>query len=72
MGWGSGSRVMGDVIKAVRRHVPDQATREAIYRPIIEGMEDEDWDTQAECLGEDPAFDAVIRRMHPEWPASDR
>lgn len=67
MGWSIGSRIMNEIIAAVQPHVADQATREAIYRPIVEVMEDADWDTQDESMGEDPAFDALMRDMHPTW-----
>lgn len=67
MGWASGSRIMNEIIGAVQPHVADQAAREAIYRPIIDALEDSDWDTQDESMGLDPAFDAVLRGMHPDW-----
>jgi hypothetical protein len=67
MGWSSGAQVMGVIIEAVQANVPDVKAREAIYRPIIDALEDQDWDTQDECEGEDPAYDAVIRAMHPSW-----
>lgn len=67
MGWSRGSEVMNSIIAAVQPHVADQKVRESIYRPIIDVLEDGDWDTQNESEGLDPAFDAVIREMHPDW-----
>lgn len=71
MGWASGSRIMNAVIDAVQPHVTDQAAREAIYQPIINALEEGDWDTQDESEGRDPAYDAVIRAMHPTWYEED-
>lgn len=67
MGWASGSRIMNDVIAAVKPHVASKEAREEIYLEIIQSLEDSDWDTQDECLGEDEAYDTAIKRLHPGW-----
>lgn len=67
MGWASAALIMSEVIGAVQPHVTDQKAREAIYRPIIHALEDGDWDTQLDCMGADPAFDDLMREMHPRW-----
>jgi hypothetical protein len=58
---------MGDIIESLKRHVPKEKTRIKIYKDIIGAMEDRDWDTQDECLGEDPACDKAMRELHPDW-----
>lgn len=67
MGWSSGSEIMNRVIAAVKPHVTDFETRKSIYTPIIEALEDGDWDTQDESVGEDDAFDSALKDLHPSW-----
>ena len=67
MGWASGSRIFSEIIAAVKPHVADKDARKSIYRPIIEAFENDDWDTQDECLDEDEAYDEVMREIHPDW-----
>lgn len=67
MGWSSGSELFSEIISAVKPVVPDDALRQKIYAAIIPSFEDQDWDTQDECLGEDPAYDAAIKELHPDW-----
>lgn len=65
MGWASGSEVMGRIIKVVKKEVASKAKRKALYMGIIQALEDHDWDTQDECLGEDQAYDDVYNEQHP-------
>lgn len=67
MGWSSGSRLLGDVIESLQKHVPDDEAREAVYVELIDAFEDFDCDTLDECTGEDEAFDAALKHVHPEW-----
>ena len=62
MGWSSGSELFGKIIEAVQPAVPDEAAREALYLKLIPGFEDQDWDTQDECLDMDPAFDSAWKK----------
>jgi len=66
MGWSSGGDVMDGIIKAVRKHVPKGA-RKALYLDLIQVLEDLDWDTQQESLGQDPVFDEALRELHPDF-----
>lgn len=59
MGWASGSDLFSQIIAVIKEEVPDIEKRKTIYRTIARSFEDFDWDTQDECLGEDPAYDAV-------------
>lgn len=67
MGWASGSRLFRTVIEAVKPAIVDSGTREALYMKLIEAFEADDWDTQDECLGEDPAYDKALKALHPGW-----
>lgn len=66
MGWSGGSSLMKVIIKQVKECVPSAVLRVRIYQPIVEAFDAQDWDTYAECLGEDVAFDEVIVESHPE------
>lgn len=67
MGWASGTDIAEAVIKAVLEHVPEAETRKKIYRPIVEAMEEADWDTHNEVYTLDEVFDDLLREMHPDW-----
>lgn len=71
MGWGSASSIMSQIIEAVKPHVADKEARKAIYIPVIGALEDGDWDTQDECMGEDEAYDEAIKELHPDWYDED-
>lgn len=71
MGWSSASRIMSDIIAAVAPHVADKDVRKSIYAPIIDSLENGDWDTQDECLGEDDAYDEILKAKHPDWFEND-
>lgn len=67
MGWGSGATLMSEIIGAIQPQVVDVEARKAIYRILVNAFEDMDWDTQMDCMDEDPAFDTVIEELHPNW-----
>lgn len=71
MGWASGSRLFSEVIDVVKRYVPDEDDRIDIYKGLIDAFGESDWDTQDECVGEDSAYDAALRELHPEWYEED-
>lgn len=71
MGWSSGSQIMSEVISAIQPHMPDENARKEVYKALIPAFEDQDWDTQEECEGEDPAYDAALLELHPEWHEDD-
>ncbi|XKM40365.1 hypothetical protein A4U53_031030 [Rhizobium ruizarguesonis] len=56
---------MSKVIAGVKPVVADKDSRKAIYRPIIGALEDSDWDTQDECVGEDEAYDEIYFETYP-------
>ncbi len=61
MGWASGSELMDSVIKAAKVAIPTLATRKKFYTKVIDAFQDRDWDTEEECMGADPAFDAALK-----------
>jgi hypothetical protein len=67
MGWASGSSLFSEVIASIQPEIPDDEKRKTIYTKLIAAFEDSDWDTQNECLGEDPAYDAALKELHPDW-----
>lgn len=67
MGWASGSEVMDGIIGAAKRHIPDDSARKQFYMEAIHTLENSDWDTQNECEGLDPMFDAALKELHPSW-----
>lgn len=67
MGWCGGSSLMSEIIAAVKAEVDGLDERERIYRPIHAAFKQEDWDTESECVGEDEAFDRILRERHPDW-----
>jgi hypothetical protein len=69
MGWASGSTLMAKVISAIQPKMPDAEARKSVYGILIDAFEDMDWDTQNECLDQDPAFDEALRERYPgEYP----
>lgn len=67
MGWGSGSSLFSEIIRAVQPRVADEKLRKEIYKPIIEAFRDDDWDTYDECIGDDPAYDDALRELDLLW-----
>jgi hypothetical protein len=67
MGWASGSEVMSEFISALNNEGVSYGQRERVYKAIIPVMQDRDWDTEMECVGEDKAYDAALKELHPDW-----
>lgn len=67
MGWASGSDLFSSVIYAVKPRITEEAKRKDLYKELIAAFEGADWDTQDECMGEDPAYDRALEELHPEW-----
>jgi hypothetical protein len=67
MGWCSGAEVMSNIIMVLMKEVGNVAQRIRIYEGIIGALENHDWDTQTDCLGEDPAFDVALEKLYPDW-----
>lgn len=69
MGWASASEIVEKIIKTTKKHVPDEKTRVKMYKVIIRAFQDEDWDTEDECEGLDPAFDKALKAVSPseDW-----
>ncbi len=67
MGWASGSQLMNRIITSVKSSGLFEEQRQRVYRDLIVAFQDEDWDTELECLGKDPAFDAALKGLRPKW-----
>lgn len=67
MGWGSGSEVARGIIRELQEIIPDKDLRREVYKTVIRNLENADWDTQSDCMGEDPVFDRAIKELHPKW-----
>jgi len=67
MGWTGGTGIMQAAIAGADDAGLDALERAALYKRLLDALEDLDWDTQDECMGEDPVFDAVLRAQHPDW-----
>lgn len=64
MGWSSGSVLMRDIIASLNEAKIDDKKRHIAYKGIIKAFENEDCDTLCECLGNDPIFDEVYKKLH--------
>lgn len=71
MGWASGSELMSEIIFALNHEGVSFGQRERIYKSIIPVMQDRDWDTEMECVGEDKAYDEALKELHPDWFEED-
>jgi hypothetical protein len=67
MGWAGGSSIMSELIDAIKPIVKRRDDRMTIYQAMIETFEDSDCDTLDECIGQDPAWDAVYKKKYPDY-----
>ena len=67
MGWSGGSEIADTLIDIISTEVKNKTTRKRMYIGIIEELENHDWDTQEESLGQDDVFDEALKELHPEW-----
>jgi len=51
MGWARGTMVMEKCISFAKRNVNDETERGTFYKFMIDILEEQDWDCQAECMG---------------------
>jgi hypothetical protein len=71
MGWASGSELFGEIIGVLKKELPDDKRRERVYKRLIVAFQNHDWDTESECMGDDPVYDALLKKMHPDWDWGD-
>lgn len=67
MGWGSGSRLMSNIIdqlEQIESLTPED--KKSVYNAMIVDFEDQDCDTLDECLGVSEEFDAVYYELYPD------
>lgn len=61
MGWARGSELFSAIISAAKVAIPNDKTRRTFYVKIWCAFDDMDWDTEYECLGEDPMYDEIYK-----------
>ena len=66
MGWSGGYYVMNGLIRTLN-FVGVGTLSGEIYEKMLRVLEDQDWDTQEDCVGDDPVYDSVLRKVYPEW-----
>jgi hypothetical protein len=62
---------MSCVISGLLKKGIDEASRKAVYEVLIPAMQNQDWDTETECMGEDKAYDATLEKLNPHWFEAD-
>jgi hypothetical protein len=67
MGWASGSYLYNEVIRIAKEFIPNEKQRTKFHKEMIAVFQTHDWDTEDECVGEDPAFDAALKTIYPSW-----
>lgn len=67
MGWSGGGCLMDRLLNSLLKNVSNYETRKHIYTDMIDAFEDHDWDNSEECLYNDPAYDAALKKLHPSW-----
>src|SRR3990167_10542718 len=67
MGWASATPIVEGIIAIISKEVANVKSRKRIYKVIISEFENNDWDTQDECLGIDKMFDEAMKELHPKW-----
>lgn len=72
MGWASGGDIIDGVASELMAGAVDPAVRERVYRPLVDALKDQDWDTESESIGIDPVLDRVLMDACP-WlrPGAD-
>lgn len=65
---------MSAVICALQPVIEDEQQRADVYYQLIDAFTDLDWDTENECLGMDPAFDAALHKFAADhgWDIEDQ
>lgn len=71
MGWGSGSGLMEDIIRGLKRKALNDATRRRVYHVLVPVFLNADCDTLYELEGMDPVFDKVLKRYAVEPADTD-
>jgi hypothetical protein len=57
---------MSSVIGALKEFGTEEE-RKRVYLILIQAFQGQDWDTEMENYGEDPAFDVALRELEPDW-----
>jgi hypothetical protein len=65
MGWSRGSGLFSELIWIMMKTVPEDKVRREIYEHMLDAFEENDWDTQDECVGPDQVFDELFEERYP-------
>jgi len=57
----------GEVYMFDKKNVNDETERGTFYKFMIDILEEQDWDCQAECMGEDSVYDNILKERYPSW-----
>lgn len=71
MGWSRGSEFMVEMARGLKKAKMPAEHRFTVYNTLYPILENEDWDTQEECLGEDPELDKVVHLYLEVWDDED-
>lgn len=69
MSWGSGARLLSEIIGPCHSEGFDlgcDEERKEFYKVLIGAFADADCDTAYECMGDDPSFDTAMRELYPD------
>ena len=64
MGWSSGGTIFLEVIKTLQGAIPADNVRQRAYEKLIPAFFSEDWDTEDELRGLDPAYDKALDKVN--------
>lgn len=64
MGWSSGTELVEDVAKAIKKHVVDPKVKRKLYDALVTAAINQDWDNEDEVMGLDPILDKSIKTIN--------
>lgn len=66
MGWSSGTDIAVEMIKVIKKNVPDLKARKKIYKVLLDSLEGQDWDSSMDAEGIDLVFDSLLPKYEEE------
>jgi hypothetical protein len=58
---------MFDAIESFNRHEIADSIKLNLYLDLIESLQDQDWGSTDECLGQDPVLDDALEIVNRRW-----
>jgi len=59
--------VVSDTFTSFKKHNVPDSLRLKLYIDLIESLYSLDWDTDDECVGQDPVFDDALEIVRRRW-----